>query len=139
MNEILAPTQRAMLLSGRALLGLYFIVPGITKITGFEKMLQYMADHGVPMIQPLLILTIVLQLGCGAALVIGWRASLMAFVLAGLTLIISLFMHDFWNMQEGLQRSHEMQNFIKNMAIMAGLLFVAGAGTNSHSSHARGL
>ena len=51
---------------------------------------------------------------------------LMAFILAGLTLIISLFMHDFWGMEEGLQRAHEMQNFVKNMAIMAGLLYVAG-------------
>jgi putative oxidoreductase len=47
-------------------------------------------------------------------------------VLAGLTLVISVFMHDFWGMEEGLERAHEMQNFVKNMAIMAGLLYVAG-------------
>jgi len=46
-------------------------------------------------------------------------------VLAGLVLVISLVMHNFWSMEEGLQRAHEMQNFIKNMAIMAGLLVVA--------------
>ncbi len=50
----------------------------------------------------------------------------MAFVLAGLTLVISLFMHDFWNVEEGLEQAHETQNFIKNLAIMAGLMFVAG-------------
>ena len=49
------------------------------------------------------------------------------YLLAGLTLVISLFMHDFWSMEEGIQRGHEMQNFVKNMAIMAGLLYVAGA------------
>jgi hypothetical protein len=32
-------------------------------------------------------------------------------------------MHDFWNVET------EMQNFIKNMAIMAGLLYVAGVKT----------
>ncbi|MFT4769338.1 MAG: putative oxidoreductase [Glaciecola sp.] len=115
-----------MLLVGRTLLGLYFIVPGITKITGFEGMVQYMSAHGVPFVQPLLIFTIILQLACGASLVAGRRTQLMAFVLAGLTLVISLYMHDFWSMEEGLQRAHEMQNFIKNMAIMAGLLYVAG-------------
>ena len=45
---------------------------------------------------------------------------------AGLTLVISLFMHDFWNVYEGGDQDHETQNFIKNLAIMAGLLFVAG-------------
>ncbi len=126
MKNNIAIAQRAMLLVGRGLLGLYFILPGISKITGFADMSEYMEAHGVPFVPVLLLLTIILQIGCGAALAAGWRAQLMAFVLAGLTLLISLFMHDFWGMEEGLQRAHEMQNFIKNMAIMAGLLYVAG-------------
>jgi putative oxidoreductase len=126
MNNNIINAQRAMLLIGRGLLGLYFILPGISKITGFAGMSEYMAAHGVPFVPVLLVLTIILQLGCGAALVAGWRTQLMAFVLAGLTLVISVFMHDFWGMEEGMERAHEMQNFIKNMAIMAGLLYVAG-------------
>ena len=126
MKNNIAIAQRAMLLVGRGLLGLYFILPGISKITDFADMSKYMEAHGVPFVPVLLLLTIILQIGCGAALAAGWRAQLMAFVLAGLTLLISLFMHDFWGMEEGLQRAHEMQNFIKNMAIMAGLLYVAG-------------
>ena len=111
---------------GRSLLGLYFIVPGISKVTGFAEMSAYMADHGVPLIPVLLVVTIIVQIGGGACLAVGYRAQIMAFVLAGLTLLISLFMHDFWNYEAGVERGHEMQNFIKNMAIMAGLLFVAG-------------
>lgn len=126
MDNPIASAQRIMVLLGRSLLGLYFIVPGITKITGFAAMAAYMQSHNVPLIQPLLVLTIVLQIGCGSCLLLGWRAPLMAFVLAGLTLVISVFMHNFWIMEEGMQRAHEMQNFIKNMAIMAGLLYVAG-------------
>ena len=123
----LATGQRALLLIGRGLLGLYFIVPGITKITGWAAMSAYMEQHGVPMIPVLLVLTIILQIGGGACLAIGYRTQLMAFVLAGLTLMINLFMHDFWNVYEGTDQGHETQNFIKNLAIMAGLLFVAGS------------
>ena len=126
MNNNIINAQRAMLLIGRGLLGLYFILPGISKITGFAKMSEYMAAHGVPFVSVLLVFTIILQLGCGAALVAGWRTQLAAFVLAGLTLVISIYMHNFWAMEEGMERAHEMQNFIKNMAIMAGLLYVAG-------------
>ncbi len=109
------------------MLGLYFIIPGITKITGWSGTVEYMAAHGVPLIPLLLVITIILQVGGGAALAAGYRSQLTAFVLAGLTLVISLFMHDFWNMTEGVQQAHETQNFVKNLAIMAGLLYVAGA------------
>ncbi len=128
MNDAgtLSCAQRILELAGRALLGLYFIGPGILKITGFTATSAYMQAHGVPFVPVLLVLTIAIQLGAGASLLIGYRTQLMAFLLAGLTLVISVFMHDFWNMDEGVQRAHEMQNFIKNMAIMAGLMFVAG-------------
>ncbi len=81
-----------------------------------------------------LILTIIIQIGGGTALVVGYRARLVAFILAGLTLMISLVMHDFWTMTAGeLQTAHEAQNFIKNMAIMTGLLAIAGLGGGTWS------
>ncbi len=122
----LANAQRAALLTGRTLLGLYFIVPGLMKIPGWSGMVDYMTLHGVPLVPVLLAVTIVIQVGGGACLVIGYRTRVVAFLLAGLTLLISLFMHDFWNVYEGTDQAHETQNFIKNMGIMAGLLYVAG-------------
>jgi len=121
------PFERLVLLIGRGLLGLYFILPGISKITGFAATSEYMAAHGVPLISVLLVVTIVIQIGGGLALMFGFKTQLVAFVLAGLTLVISIFMHNFWVMEEGLERNHEVQNFVKNLAIMAGLLYVAGA------------
>ena len=121
------------LLAGRALLGLYFILPGLQKITNFEGMSQYMAAHNVPMISILLPATIVIQLAAGAALIVGYKGKVAAFLLAGLTLVISVYMHNFWAMEDGVARSHELQNFIKNMAIMAGLLCVAALGTSKFS------
>ena len=118
--------QRALLLVGRGLLGLYFIIPGITKITGYAATSEYMASHGVPVVPVLLVLTIVIQIGGGLSLLAGYRTQLIAFVLAGLTVVISIFMHDFWNVYEGVQQAHETQNFVKNMAIAAGLMYVAG-------------
>jgi putative oxidoreductase len=127
MLEFPRSFERLVLLTGRGLLGLYFILPGISKITGFAQTGEYMAAHGVPFITVLLPLTIAIQIGGGLALMFGFRAQLVAFVLAGLTLVICVFMHNFWVMPEGLERNHELQNFVKNLAIMAGLLYVAGA------------
>lgn len=123
---VIVGAQRVLLLGGRALLGIYFILPGVMKITGYVGTIDYMANHGVPLITVLLPLTIAIQIGGGLALVIGWQTRIVAFVMAGLTLVISLFMHDFWTMEAGVQQAHETQNFVKNLAIMAGLLCVAG-------------
>ena len=125
--------ENACLLTGRFLLGVYFILPGISKITGYEGTAVYMADHNVPFVSILLPVTIVLQIGLGLALMIGLRGKVTAFLLAGMTLVISLFMHNFWDYAEGMERNHETQNFFKNMGIMAGLLFVAALGTGRFS------
>ena len=125
--------ENFMLIAGRVLLGLYFIIPGVSKILGYSATADYMASQNVPMISVLLPLTIVIQLVAGGALIVGFRGKLAAFVLAGLTLAISIYMHNFWVMEAGLQRVHETQNFVKNMAIMAGLLIVAAQGTGAWS------
>ena len=54
MESQIASAQRVLELVGRGLLGLYFIVPGITKVTGFAGTSEYMAAHGVPLIPFLL-------------------------------------------------------------------------------------
>ena len=117
------------LLLGRLLMGTYFILPGIQKITGYEKMTEYMLAHDVPAIGVLLPLTIVIQIAAGIAIIVGFKGKFAAFILAGLTLVISIYMHDFWTMTEGMERAHETQNFFKNMGIMAGLLVMANLGT----------
>ncbi len=118
--------SRTLYVTGRALLGLYFILPGIMKITGFSGTADYMAAHGMVMVPFFLVLAIVIEIGGGVALAIGYRTQLIALVLAGLVVIINVMLHDFWSLEEGLQRRHELQNFIKNTAIMAGLLSIAG-------------
>ena len=125
--------ENACLLMGRFLMGLYFILPGISKITGFEGTSDYMAAHDVPFVPVLLVLTIILQLGAGAALIVGFQGKWAAFVLAGLTVVISIFMHNFWDMEDSIERTHETQNFFKNMGIVAGLLVIAGLGTGRFS------
>ncbi|MFT4720852.1 MAG: putative oxidoreductase [Candidatus Azotimanducaceae bacterium] len=129
--------ENACLLIGRFLMGVYFILPGISKITGFESTSAYMAAHDVPFVPVLLVLTIILQLGAGVALIVGFQGKWAAFVLAGLSLVISIFMHNFWDMEDSIERTHETQNFFKNMGIVAGLLVIAGLGTGRFSIDSR--
>lgn len=125
LNPVLDTLSRLMAVVGRILLGLYFVVPGIFKVTGFAGSLAYMELHGVPFALPSLLLTILLQVGGGLAIIFDRQTRTAAFLLAGLTLLINLFMHDFWNDYPGGNPQHELQNFIKNLGIFAGLLLLA--------------
>ena len=125
LDPLLDRLSRPMDLTGRVLLGLYFVVPGLMKVTGFAGALAYMELHRVPLALPLLLLTIPLQVGGGLALMANWNIRTAAFLLAGMTLLINVFMHDFWNDYPGDDPQHEMQNFIKNLGIFAGLLLLA--------------
>ena len=109
MDNQLLGAEKVLNIIGRVLLGLYFVVPGLTKVAGFESMSEYMAAHNVPLIPLLLVMTIILQVGGGASLLLGYRTQLCAVLLAGLTLLISLFMHNFWSYEEGLERAHRLR------------------------------
>ena len=91
----------------------------------------YMASQGMVFISFFLILTIAIQLFGGLAVVVGYKVKPVAFILAGLTLVINVLMHDFWNVPD------QTQNFVKNMGIFAGLLVLAGLGGGGWSIDGR--
>ena len=110
---------------GRSLLGLYFIVPGVSKVFDYASTLTLMKIKGVPFSAALLPVTIVIQLLGGIFLILGKNLRLTAFILFGLTIFINIFIHNFWTLHGDPSEAHEMQNFVKNLAIAAGLLKLA--------------
>ena len=110
---------------GRSLLGLYFIVPGLSKIFDYMGTLALMQIKGVPLSSVLLPLTITIQIIGGFFLILGKSLRLSALLLFGLTIIINVYIHDFWTLAGDPSQVHEAQNFIKNLAIAAGLLVLA--------------
>ena len=110
---------------GRMLLGLYFLLPGISKIPTYAVTTEYMLLHNIPLASILLPITIVLQVGLGVMLIMGYRIKESALILAALTIFINIGMHDFWNEYPNTDAGHETQNFVKNLAIFAGLLVLS--------------
>jgi putative oxidoreductase len=119
-----------LLTVGRVLLALYFLVPGIMKFVSWDMHIQLMEKHNMPFIPVLLGLAGIFQIVAALMLIANQFTGIVALLLAGLVLVINISLHDFWNFS-GLEGAHEMQNFIKNLAIFAGLLVLAG-----HSSTA---
>ena len=117
--------EKTFITVGRVLLGLYFLLPGISKIPTYAGTTEYMLLHNIPLASILLPITIVLQVGLGVMLIIGYRIKESALILAALTIFINIGMHDFWNEYPNTDSGHETQNFVKNLAIFAGLLVLS--------------
>ena len=111
--------------TGRSLLGLYFIAPGLSKVFDFASTLALMRMKGIPFSLVLLPLTIAIQLLGGIFLILGRNLRVTAFMLFGLTILINVFIHNFWALNGDPSQAHETQNFVKNLAIAAGLLVLA--------------
>ncbi|HUF22173.1 MAG TPA: DoxX family protein, partial [Burkholderiales bacterium] len=76
-------------LLGRILLALIFLIAGVGKITGFAGTVGYMETYGVPMAQLLAVVAIVIEVGGGIMLIVGWQARWGAAALFLFTLIVT--------------------------------------------------
>ncbi|HTT12487.1 MAG TPA: DoxX family protein [Burkholderiaceae bacterium] len=107
-------------LGGRVFLAAIFLLSGIGKIGSYAGTAAYMASVGVPgALLPLVIATEVLG---GLAIVIGWKTRVVAFLLAGFTLLAALIFHS--KMGDQIQ----MIMFMKNIAIAGGFLLLVANG-----------
>ena len=84
-----------------------------------------MKMKGVPFSAILLPVTIAIQLLGGIYLILGRNLRLTAFMLFCLTIFINVFIHNFWTLEGDPTQAHEIQNFVKNLAIGAGLLVLS--------------
>ena len=128
-------------LTGRILLAALFIPAGISKIVGFEGTVGYIASVGLPLATLAAITAIVVELIAGLALLVGYRIKLAAVILAVFTLVATVLFHNFWAMPADQAYMQQLM-FMKNIAVVGGLLMVAalGGGTwvlgaNDKSAH----
>ena len=111
-------------LTGRVIIGLYFLVPGVSKVLSFPEYIQIVTINEVPFPAFSLILVILCQLIFGSSIILGRFLKLGSLILAINIILFNYYIHDFWNINDVINQKHEMQNFIKNIAILAGLLIL---------------
>lgn len=112
--------------TGRTLLALYFILPGVMKFVAWDMNIALMELHDMPFATFLLPIAGIIQVAAGLCLLLNKYVMISALTLAGMTLVINLNLHDFWNTYQGVDSGRELQNFVKNLGIFAGLLVLAG-------------
>ena len=120
MNAI----ARVAPLAGRVLLSLIFLFSGAGKVMNWSDTAGFMAAKGMPAVPLFLFLAIVFELGGGLSVLTGYQARIGAFALFLYLIPTTLIFHNFWAVA-GAQHQMQLVNFMKNLAIMGGLLTLA--------------
>lgn len=109
---------------GRVLLSSLFLVSGFGKLGAPAATKAYIAYAGLPLPDVAYLTAVFVEVGLGLALLVGFRARLVAALMAAFTLVTAFAFHAHF------ADANQMMNFLKNFAIAGGLLQIAfyGAG-----------
>ncbi|MFA5916160.1 MAG: DoxX family protein [Burkholderiales bacterium] len=128
--------QDSAALAGRILLALIFIISGYGKITGYAGTAGYMASKGLPMVAVLLPLTILVELGGGLLIALGWKARWAAALIFLFLIPVTLVFHNPTGLAPA-EAQQQMINLLKNVSIMGGMLGLFAFGPGGFSLDAK--
>lgn len=112
-------------LAARIFLSIIFLRSGVSKILGFGGTQKFMAANGIPLALTglLLVSSIIIELGGGLSVLLGYKARWGAIALIIFLVPTTLIFHT--NFAEEMQ----VIQFVKNLAIVGGLLMVVYLGS----------
>jgi putative oxidoreductase len=124
--------QDIVVLIGRILLALIFVLSGFGKLTGFAGTVAYIASKGLPLPELMAAGAIAVELLGGLALAAGFKARWAAGVLFLFVIPTTLLFHNPAGLS-GAAAQGQMIHLLKNLAIMGGMLLVSAFGPGRFS------
>lgn len=114
-------------LLGRMLIGLPFLLSGLSKLGAYEGTVGYIASVGLPAATLAYIVAVAIEAGGGLLLIAGYRARAVSLVMALFSLATAVLFHN------QLADQNQMIHFLKNVMMAGGLLQITffGAGALS--------
>jgi putative oxidoreductase len=132
--------RKLLTLVGRILLALIFVLSGFGKIMNMTGTAGYMSHVGMPpaLIYPGLIVSILVELGLGLLVMIGYKARWAAILMFLWFIPVTILFHLIPWMDARAKGNAAMAlmqqiNVLKNISIMGGLLMLAGFGSGPYS------
>ena len=116
---------------GRILYALMFLIFGYGKVTAYGGTVGYMASLGLPAPSLFTLLAIVIEIGGGLLMLVGYQTRLVALALGVFTLTTALIGHSH------LGDPNQFQHFWKNIALVGGSLAFVACGAGAYSLDGR--
>ena len=129
MNSFFDSVKPYSDLAGRLLIAALFLIAGVGKLSAYAGTQAYMQSAGVP--GALLPLVILVEIGGGALIVLGWQTRLAALVLAGFSIVTGVIFH------AGSADQMQQIMFLKNLGMAGGFLFLVANGAGRLSLDGR--
>jgi putative oxidoreductase len=121
-------------LIGRICLSAIFIFEAIDSTFFFDKTREAMTEHGLVWSQDMLLYCGIFLLTVGGLMVLlGYRATLGGIMLLMYWVPVTFIMYDFWNYDNRSEFREQSILFMKNVAIIGGLLMLVGKGSGRYS------
>jgi putative oxidoreductase len=122
----------ATALVGRILIATIFLISGVAKLTDPGGTTSYMEAAGIPYAGTLAIVAGIAEIAGGLSILFGFLTRIGALGLFIFMILVNVMMHPFWSF-EGQERQMQMVQFVKNLAVMGGLLVLVAFGPGRHS------
>ena len=129
--------QNFAALGGRVLLAAIFLISGFNKLSDFSGTAAFMSGAGLPAAEFLLVLTILIEIAGGLMIVLGLYTRQLALILFLFMIPVTAVFHNPWVAGDPVQAQQQMIHFLKNLAIMGGLLHLYAFGPGYFSIEAR--
>jgi putative oxidoreductase len=120
-------------LAGRILISVMFLISGFFKVGGYAQIVGYATAVHLPAPGVAIALAAAVELACGLAILAGFKTRFAAWLLFLYLIPVTYFFHNFWAVQ-GQEQQTQMVNFLKNAAIMGGLLALSVNGAGAYSA-----
>jgi putative oxidoreductase len=111
---------------GRLMFGGFFIFNGINHFKQTRELSQYAGAKKVPQPDVMVKATGAVLIAGGASILLGIKPKLGTAAILGFLAGVSPIMHDFWKQEEEQQRTNDMVNFMKNLALAGGAMALMG-------------
>jgi len=111
-----------LFLIGRVILGAYYLFNAFNHFTRLEMLSGYAASKGVPASRALTFVAGVLLLVGALSILVGVYPTVGVAALVLFFIPVTFRMHDFWAVQDPMQKVSQMVNFTKNLALLGAAL-----------------
>jgi putative oxidoreductase len=108
----------------RGLMALIFLIAGLRKALAFAATVGYFGKLGIPVPEVVVIGSICIEIGGAILLTIGYKPVIVASIMAAFTLGAALIAHQFWTVSDPQAYGAQLNNFLKNVAMVGGFLMV---------------
>lgn len=113
-----------ILLIGRILFSIMFIMSGVGHLKNLEHTVKLTASTGAPFPKLLSIFSSLLALFGGLSIAFGFYVEIGAVLLLLFLLPVTFMVHRFWAYSEPMQASNHQAHFMKNIGLIGGLLII---------------